>query len=288
MRNTWQILKAQILRSNPFLLAGIVNVTPDSFYDGGEHEQPDDAVSCALRLAQEGADILDLGGESTRPGAEPVSKQEELKRVLPVIAMLAEKIQGMNTVISVDTYKAKVAEEALNAGASIVNDISACRFDPLLLDVLVQKKPGYVLMHTAGWPKAMQQAPQYEDVVSELLSFFEERLHFLTSAGLPEENIVLDPGIGFGKTTEHNLTLLRHLDKFKVLGCPVYIGLSNKSVWGNLLDIPLEERGNATASATALAYAKGATIHRVHDVQRAQQALTIASQIFPIDRAISC
>ena len=286
--NTWHVSGGRVLGPAPFLVAGIVNVTPDSFFDGGLFLDPQAAVARGRELVLSGAHILDVGGESTRPGAAPVTEADELARVVPVIAALAslpaveqDGQPGESPALSVDTYKARVAEAALNAGASIVNDISACRFDPGLLDVLARHKPGYVLMHSLGRPGTMQQAPRYDDVVGEILAFFEERLTALTKAGLPEANIVLDPGIGFGKLLEHNLAILRGLERFGTLGRPLFVGLSNKSLWGQLLGLAPGQRQTATAVATALLVARGVLAHRVHEVAGAHQAGVIATAMSP-------
>jgi dihydropteroate synthase len=284
--DTWTISGGRVLGPAPFLLAGIVNVTPDSFYDGGEHDTCEAAVACARRLADEGAHILDIGGESTRPGAPEVPEAEELARVVPVLRALGalpprtvNGLPGPFPVLAVDTYKAKVAAAALEAGAAIINDISACLFEPALLDVVAQAKPGYVLMHSLGRPGTMQRDPRYGDVVDDILAFFEERLTVLTTAGLPEANIVLDPGIGFGKLLEHNLAILRGVERLGTLGRPVYMGLSNKSVWGMLLGHGPKERQQATAVATALLTARGVLVHRVHEVAPARQAALVAQAI---------
>lgn len=295
--NTWHVSGGRVLGPAPFFLAGIVNVTPDSFFDGGRFLDEGAAADHGRELALAGAHILDIGGESSRPGAEPVPEAEELARVLPVIRELAslpvstQDDQGLDglpgsfpagsPLVSVDTYKAKVADAALAAGAGIVNDISACRFDPGLPDVLAQHKPGYVLMHSLGRPGTMQADPRYDDVVGEILSFFEERLAALTKAGLPEANIVLDPGIGFGKLLEHNLAILRGLERFGALGRPLYVGLSNKSLWGQLLGLESGQRQTATAVALVLLVARGVLVHRVHDVASARQAAIIATEMGP-------
>ncbi|WP_246197993.1 dihydropteroate synthase [Solidesulfovibrio aerotolerans] len=258
-------------------IAGIVNVTPDSFYDGGRHDSVAAAVAHGLRLAQEGADILDVGGESTRPGAAPVPDAAEIARVVPVIAALTRARPDLP--VSVDTYRAGCAAAALQAGAVIVNDVSACTFDPGLLELVAERRPGYVLMHSLGRPDVMQRDPRYDDVVAEILAFFEEKLAMLVRAGLPEDHVVLDPGIGFGKLPEHNLAILRHLDRFAVLGRPIYLGLSNKSFFGSLLALPVTERGEATAVASALCAGKGARIHRVHDVAMVKTALRLAASL---------
>lgn len=290
--NTWHVSGGRVLGPAPFLVAGIVNVTPDSFFDGGRFLDPQAAVAQGRELALAGAHILDIGGESTRPGAAPVSEADELARVVPVVRALAGlpaadlpglpgQFQLGSPALSVDTYKAKVAEEALSAGACIVNDISACRFDPGLMDVLARHKPGYVLMHSLGRPGTMQQGPRYDDVVGEIMAFFEERLTALTRAGLPEANIVLDPGIGFGKLLEHNLAILRGLERFGALGRPLFVGLSNKSLWGQLLGLGPGQRQTATAVAVGLLVARGVLAHRVHEVASAHQAGVIATAMTP-------
>ena len=265
---------------------GVVNATPDSFFDGGRHDTPEKSLAHARRLAEEGAHILDVGGESSRPGAAPVSVQEELARVLPVIEGLAgEGLAGLEDsgtafpVVSVDTYKAETAARALDAGARVVNDISACAFDPGLTDVLAQYKPGYVLMHCPARPGVMQHAPAYGDVVQEIKFFFEKKLAELTAAGLPEQNIVLDPGIGFGKKLTHNLAILARMEEFMEFGRPLLVGLSNKSLWGDLLGLAARERSQATQAATALMAARGVRIHRVHDVAGTVRTLRIVEAV---------
>lgn len=274
---TWIVKGGTVLGPAPFFVAGIVNVTPDSFYDGGTHAGPEAGIAHGLELADQGADILDVGGESTRPYADPVSEQDELDRVVPVISGLLAA--NPDLVVSVDTYKAAVAAQALEAGALILNDVSAFSFDPGLLDVIAQYKPGYVLMHSLGKPEAMQDEPKYDDVVDDILAFFESRLEALDKAGLPRDRVVLDPGIGFGKTLGHNLDILRDIERFSTLGLPVYMGLSNKSLWQGLLGLAVDQRKNATQAATAILAAKGVPIHRVHEVELAVQTLTIAREI---------
>jgi len=250
---------------------GIVNVTSDSFSDGGRYIEPDMAVAHAGTLLAQGATIVDVGGESTRPFADPVPQEEELGRVLPVVARVAA--QFPDAVISVDTYKAGVADRCLRAGAHIVNDVSACSFEPELLDVLVTHKPGYVLMHSLGRPKTMQTDPRYDDVLGEITRFFHERMATLVRAGLPEDHIALDPGLGFGKTREHNMAILRGLRRFQELGRPILVGLSRKSF------LSAFEQDSAMQVATAIAYQHGAGIHRVHAVKEAAQALTLAEAL---------
>lgn len=252
-------------------------MTPDSFYDGGDHADGPSGVTHGLELARQGADILDVGGESTRPYADPVSESQELDRVIPVIEELADQVPGC--VLSVDTYKARVAAEALDAGADILNDVSAFEFEPELLDVIAQYQPGYVLMHSLGKPEDMQHEPRYDDVVDDLMSFFENKLEILDKAGLPRDRIVLDPGIGFGKLLEHNLAILKNINRFDRLGLPIYMGLSNKSLWQGLLDLPVDQRQNATQAATAVLATRGVPIHRVHEVALTKQTLTIVREI---------
>jgi len=256
------------------LVAGIVNVTPDSFFDGGRFAAPPDAVAHGLALLAQGADMLDVGGESTRPGAAPVGATEEKARAVPVVAALA-----VHAPVSIDTFKAEVAAAALTAGAVIVNDVSACRFDPDLTDVLAQYQPGYVLMHSLGRPETMQAAPRYDDVVSEILAFFEERLRALTGAGLPEERIALDPGIGFGKTLAHNLAIMRGVERFFALGRPLYVGVSNKSWAREFYGQGADARQAGTQTATALLAAKGVLVHRVHDVAATAATLALTEAI---------
>jgi len=257
----------------PFFVVGILNVTPDSFYDGGSSAGTAEAVARGLDLLDQGADILDIGGESTRPFSDPVSDDEELERVLPVLrGILAARPEA---VLSVDTTKASVARACLEAGASIVNDVSALA-DPGLLDVVAGHLPGYVLMHSLGVPKSMQVDPKYDNVVDDVRAFFGTMLERLVRAGVPESRIVLDPGIGFGKTLEHNLEILRNIRRFFEFGRPVYMGLSNKSLWKGLLGRDGRERNAATQAATVALFGMGVRIHRVHEVRENRDALTVA------------
>ncbi|UZP68665.1 dihydropteroate synthase [Desulfovibrio mangrovi] len=277
----WKIKGGRSLGPAPFLVFGIVNVTPDSFHDGGQFLQRDAALAHAREQAEAGAHVLDIGGESSRPYADPVPLEAELARVLPVV----EGLQGMRCenglpwAISVDTYKAGTAAAVLDAGVEIINDISAFTFDPGLLDVLGQYKPGYVLMHSLGRPKDMQRAPEYADVVEEILDFFEKKLKELITAGVPESRIMLDPGVGFGKTLEHNIALLRGMDRFASLGLPLMAGISNKSMFGALCDAPAGQRQNATQAATAILASRGVFAHRVHDVALTVQTLKVAEAL---------
>jgi len=258
------------------LIMGVLNVTPDSFSDGGLFLRPDDALRRAEEMASEGADLIDIGGESSRPGAEPVPLEEELRRVLPVVR---EASRRLPLPISVDTYKAEVARRALEEGASIVNDISALRFDPKMAEVVADHRAPVVLMHMKGTPRDMQRNPYYEDVVGEVEAFLKERREAAVRAGIPEGNIILDPGIGFGKRVEDNLQLLKHLDRLVALGNPVLVGTSRKSFIGAVLDLPVEERLEGTLATLVLAVAKGAKLLRVHDVRPAVRAVRMAEAI---------
>ncbi len=271
---SWELCRGRTLGPAPFFVVGILNATPDSFYDGGLSAQTGEAVANGLRLVDLGADMVDVGGESTRPFSAPVSAAEEVARVLPVVrGILAAR---PDAVLSVDTTKAEVAEACLEAGALVVNDVSAMDVDPGLLDVVIGFQPGYVLMHSQGSPRTMQVEPRYDDVVDEVRHFFEIRMNRLVRAGLPENRIVLDPGIGFGKTLDHNLEILRRVHEFQDLGRPVYMGLSNKSLWRDLLGREGRERNAATLAATVVLYGRGVRIHRVHEVREIRDALVVA------------
>jgi dihydropteroate synthase len=253
---------------------GIVNVTPDSFSDGGLFLEADAAVEHGMQLAREGADILDVGGESTRPGAQPVPHQEELRRVLPVV----ERLAAAGERVSIDTTKLEVARPALGAGAAIVNDISAFRFAPELAGLVADTGAHCCLMHMLGEPRTMQSEPRYDDVVAEVKAFLEERLAFATGEGVAEERVWLDPGIGFGKTVEHNLELLRRLDEIVAIGRPVVVGTSRKSFLGKLTGgRPEHERLAGTIATNVIALERGASVFRVHDVAQVADALTVAA-----------
>jgi len=276
MDSYWLLRGGRVLCVSPFCVMGIVNLAPDSFCDGGAHETPEAAVGHSLRLLEQGAHILDLGAESSRPGARELAPETEQARLLPVLRGLRAHPQGREAALSVDTYKASTARLALEAGADIINDISACAFDPELLDALVEYKPGYVLMHCRGRPADMQADPLYTNVMDEVLYFFERELTRLCAAGLPEKSIVLDPGIGFGKRLGDNTALLRGIPRLCGLGRPLLIGLSMKSFFGDLLGLAPERRGAATQIAAALSAVKGAALHRVHDVAGVLDALLLA------------
>jgi dihydropteroate synthase len=255
---------------------GVVNVTPDSFSDGGINLEPEVAAASARRMRDEGAAIVDVGGESTRPGSEGVSAGEELQRVLPVL----EELRG-DVPVSIDTSKAAVARRALELGAELVNDVTALRSDPELAGVVADSGAYLCLMHMKGEPRTMQADPHYDDVVAEVASFLEERLAFAIEAGIREELVCLDPGIGFGKTLEHNFELIRRLDELTALGRPVLLGLSRKSSLGKLLGDPAATTGSTAASvgAAVSAYERGATILRVHDVREHVEALVAARAV---------
>jgi dihydropteroate synthase len=254
---------------------GVLNVTPDSFSDGGEFLRPADAVAHARRLVSQGAAIVDVGGESTRPGAEPVPADEELRRVTPVL----EQIHDVP--VSIDTSKAVVARRALELGAEMVNDVTALRADPELVDVVAEHGAYLCLMHMQGEPRTMQAAPRYEDVVSEVAAFLEERLAFVVEHGVREELVCLDPGFGFGKTVDHNLELIKRLDELVALGRPVLVALSRKSSLGKILGDPQATQGSVAASlaGAVAAYERGAWMLRTHDVRETVDALTIAAAV---------
>ena len=261
---------------------GIVYVTPDSFSDGGLHADADSAVAHGLLLASEGAVILDIGGESTRPGSEPVSVADELARVLPVIERL---VIGAPTLISVDTTKAAVARAALDAGATIVNDVTSLRGDPDMAALVAERGCPVCLMHMLGEPRTMQVDPRYDDVVGEVVVFLEERMAAALSAGGRETQILLDPGIGFGKTLEHNLLLLAHLDRIAALGRPVVLGASRKRFIGALLGAEPRQRETGTVVTTVLGLARGAAVVRVHDVRPNVEALRVAQAVIEAGEA---
>jgi dihydropteroate synthase len=256
-------------------LMGVVNVTPDSFSDGGLYLDPEAAIAHGRELVEAGAEILDVGGESTRPGAEGVGAPEEMARVVPVI----EGLRDVGARISVDTSKAEVAVAALDAGAEIVNDVTALRGDPEMAALCAERGCGVVLMHMLGNPRTMQDDPHYDDVVAEVKAFLAERLEAALAVGVPEEGIWLDPGIGFGKTGAHNMELLRRLGELRGLGRPLVVGTSRKSFIGRLDGSPPEERLGGTIASSVLAAVEGAEVLRVHDVAEVRQALTLTAAV---------
>ena len=263
MSEVFRCMGRDIPLGNEMTLMGIINVTPDSFSDGGFFFDHSAAIAHGMRLVQEGAAMLDVGGESTRPGADPVSVEDELKRVLPVIKELAAN----GARISIDTSKAKVAEAAIEAGASIINDVTALRGDPSMAKIAAESGAGLVLMHMLGEPRTMQTDPRYDDVVTDVLDFLRERAAFAEEAGVSEASICIDPGIGFGKTKGHNLRLIASATRFIDTGYPVLYGPSRKNFIGLTLDAPVDERLEGTAAVVAWLAAKGVHLVRVHDVR---------------------
>jgi dihydropteroate synthase len=257
---------------------GVVNVTSDSFYDGGRYVDSERAIVHALELVEQGADIIDIGGESTRPGARSISEQDELAHVVPVVKGLAHR---MPVPISIDTTKSRVAEIALDCGASIINDVSALRHDPRMASVIAGSDAGVVLMHMQGSPQTMQQSPYYSNVVSEVVQFLDERLQDAIRAGIARTNIILDPGFGFGKLLVHNLDLLDGLPALAALNRPVLVGLSRKAFIGKVVERPVEHREWGTAAAVALAVDRGAHIVRVHDVAMMIDVVKMAAALNP-------
>ncbi|MBC7231135.1 MAG: dihydropteroate synthase [Actinobacteria bacterium] len=258
------------------LVMGVVNVTPDSFSDGGLFHDPRAAVEHALRLEEEGADILDIGGESTRPGSDFVTLDEELRRVMPVLEGIMDRV---GIPVSIDTTKAEVARQALAAGCAMVNDISAMRLDPEMPGLVADKGVPVCLMHMRGMPKDMQVDPRYDDVVGEIAAFLRERAQAAVEAGVDPSAILVDPGIGFGKTLEHNLEILRRLGEFRSLGYPILLGTSRKSFIGRILDLPEDQRVEGTAASVALGIAGGADIVRVHDVREMARVVRVTDAI---------
>lgn len=259
------------------LVMGIVNVTPDSFSDGGKFFSPQDAIRHASKLIDQGADIIDIGGESTRPGAEQISESEELNRVIPVI----EKIRDENPkkLISIDTTKASVAKHAVEVGADIINDVSGLSFDNNMKDTVASLNIPVIIMHMKGNPRNMQLNPKYKDIIYEILDFFKKKIKIAIQAGINHDMIILDPGIGFGKTVQHNFELLSRLNELNVLELPIMIGPSRKSFIGITLDLPPEDRIEGTAAAVSAGVMNGASIVRVHDVKSMKRVVKIIDEI---------
>ena len=255
-------------------IMGILNVTTDSFSDGGNFIDPEHAVRHALEMIEDGADFIDVGGESTRPGAEAVSVEEELRRVVPVVERLAK---STSLPISIDTYKSAVAERVLDLGAVMVNDISGLRFDSKMVDVIANRNASVVLMHIKGTPKTMQEEPHYDDVVEDICQYLHESILMAERKGI--EQIIIDPGIGFGKAPGHNLEIIRRLKEFQRLGYPVLVGPSRKSFIGKILDLPVEKRLEGTAAAVAVSLMNGANIVRVHDVKEMKRVAKVVDAI---------
>lgn len=268
----WQLKSRSLhFREGPCVM-GIVNVTPDSFSDGGRHNRPDDAVEHALKLAQQGAGILDIGGESTRPYSDPVAVDEELSRVMPVIEAL---VKSTDVPISIDTSKSKVAAAAVAAGAEIINDVTGLEGDPGMIDVAVNTGAGICAMHMQGNPQTMQVNPEYKDVTNEIMHYLASRKDALVAAGISPPKICLDPGIGFGKTHQHNLQLIRDCGQFLQLGCPVLVGHSRKGFLGKLLGDKTMDRDSATLAVSILLAQQGLQVIRVHEVQQTCQAMKV-------------
>jgi len=261
----------------PQMIWGILNVTPDSFFDGGKYISTAKAVNQALKMVKDGAQVIDIGGESSRPGAKSVSIEEELKRVLPVIKGIRSK--NKKVLISIDTVKSEVAEAALKQGANIVNDISGLTADPLMLKVVSKYQTQVVIMHRQGSSQTMQKNPRYQNCTKEVLSFFKQQMKRCLKVGIKKQNIILDPGIGFGKKLEHNLELLGAVKIFQKLGCKLLYGVSRKSMFGQLLDLPLTERARASVLTAVYLAEQGVKHLRVHDVKETKQALTLMSRL---------
>ena len=265
------------------LIMGIVNVTPDSFSDGGAYFEPDNAIRHALELADEGADILDFGAESTRPGAEAVPPEEQLRRLKPVIR---EVKKSVSVPISIDTTSARVAADLIDVGADIVNDISGMQFDQQMAEVVAQKDCPVIIMHIQGTPRTMQKAPSYKDVISDIYQYFQKRIHYAIEHDISEENIILDPGIGFGKTVEHNYRIIRELSEFSVLNKPLLMGGSRKSFIGATLDLGVDERLEGSLAVAAVSIMNGARILRVHDVQATVRVARMVDTILQVQETI--
>ncbi len=272
----WQIRDGEIELHQRTHIMGILNVTPDSFSDAGLCYDLNQAVEQALAMQEDGADIIDIGGESTRPGSAPVPENEELNRIIPVIEKL---VSLLKIPISVDTYKSKVARKALEAGAKIVNDISGLQFDPQMAKVVAEYNAGIVIMHIKGTPRDMQKDPQYTDLVEEIIDYFNKSIIIAHKAGIKNRQIVIDPGIGFGKKLQDNFEIIRELRQFQPLNCPVLVGPSRKSFIGDTLGLPVDQRLEGTIAASAACILNGANILRVHDVKQIKRAAIITDKI---------
>ena len=265
-----------LINPDRVLILGILNITPDSFSDGGLYLNPKKAFDKAIKLLNDGCDIIDIGGESSRPGSTPISSQEEIDRIIPVIEKIKNEVKCL---ISVDTYKADVASEAIKYGANIVNDISGLSYDSDMIDLVVKNNIPVILMHMQGNPKSMQINPIYHNVIDEISTFFSKQIRELDKKGFPFNRIILDPGIGFGKTLQHNLKILKNIDIICNLGCHTLIGTSRKSFIGDILNCPPEKRLEGTISSNLFAITQGVKIIRVHDVLEMRRALTILEKI---------
>jgi len=266
------------------LIMGILNVTPDSFSDGGQFLNKNSAIGHALKMIEEGADIIDIGGESTKPFSSPVSLDEELSRVLPVIEDLRKET---DVCISIDTTKSEVANQALEMGASIINDVSAMEFDEKMIGIALKFDCPIVLMHMKGIPKNMQENPHYSSLISEIITYLNARIDFVLSKGIDRKKIIIDPGIGFGKSVENNFEIINNLNQFVDLGYPVMLGASRKSFIGVTLDVPEDKRVEGSLAANIIGFQKGVSVFRVHDVDQTRKALTITKKIFNSDHLIN-
>jgi len=266
------------------LIMGILNVTPDSFSDGGQFLNKNSAIGHALKMIEEGADIIDIGGESTKPFSSPVSLDEELSRVLPVIEDLRKET---DVCISIDTTKSEVANQALKMGASIINDVSAMEFDEKMIGIALKFDCPIVLMHMKGIPKNMQENPHYSSLISEIITYLNARIDFVLSKGIDRKKIIIDPGIGFGKSVENNFEIINNLNQFADLGYPVMLGASRKSFIGVTLDVPEHKRVEGSLAANIIGFQKGVSVFRVHDVDQTRKALTITKKIFNSDHLIN-
>src|SRR5210317_1623665 len=266
------------------LIMGILNVTPDSFSDVGQFLNKNSAIGHALKMIEEGADIIDIGGESTKPFSSPVSLDEELSRVLPVIEDLRKET---DVCISIDTTKSEVANQALKMGASIINDVSAMEFDEKMIGIALKFDCPIVLMHMKGIPKNMQENPHYSSLISEIITYLNARIDFVLSKGIDRKKIIIDPGIGFGKSVENNFEIINNLNQFADLGYPVMLGASRKSFIGITLDVPEHKRVEGSLAANVIGFQKGVSVFRVHDVNQTRKALTITKKIFNSDHLIN-
>jgi dihydropteroate synthase len=273
---TWQCGTGKIALGRRTHIVGILNVTPDSFSDGGLFTTPESALARALEMAENGADIIDVGGESTRPGAAPVSESEEMARVLPVIEALT---RHLDVPVSIDTYKSRVARQALDAGATIVNDISGLRFDKAMASTVAETGAGVIIMHIKGTPRNMQINPSYDDVMGEISGYLQESVRLALSAGISRRSIAIDPGLGFGKRLKDNFFIIKHLDLLKRLDYPILIGPSRKSFIGSTLDLPETDRLEGTIAAVTAGIIYGAHLVRVHDVKEVKRAAVITDRI---------
>ena len=268
--------KAWLKKPSEYLIMGIVNTTPDSFSDGGKYNSASEAIDFAYELLREGADIIDIGGESSRPGADPISAEEEIKRISP---LLSELVKNTESTVSIDTYKSSTANYALNNGACLVNDISGLSFDKEMVDIVIRHNASIVIMHMKGTPKTMQKNPNYDNVIDEICDFLTNQVDFAINKGVSSDKIIIDPGIGFGKTLNDNYEIIAKLSQICDLGHPVLVGPSRKSFIGTTLDEPVEKRLEGSITAAAMCYHSGAKILRVHDVKETKKSLSIVKKI---------